>query len=970
MTPGQRFRLTAGRRLLLACATFTIVGGSAGLARAQMSEGLGQPPPRNEPRQIEATKLSKLPKLVTFVPAAYPPAAEQQGIEADVVLLLDINERGEVRAVTVSEPSATPGLGFEEAASAAARAFVFEPAEAGGKPIAVQLAYGYKFRLKARGAGGAAGGAGLGGAGGAAGIPAVGGLGGAGGAAAPVGLGGMPGEQLPGPGGAGGAAAVSVDTPAEAAGGRPAVEARPPGTPASARVNFGGVLRERGTRLPLTGAIVVVFREENGQPVGFEATTDADGKFKFYDLAPGEWKILAEPPGYYPVRTTETIAQGEAVDVTYFIEKGAYNPYDVTVTAARPRKEVSRTIIAATEIDKIPGTAGDPLAVVQNFAGVARPPPLSGLIIVRGSAPEDSRVFVDGAEIPIIYHFGGLRTVIPVGLLDSLEFYPGNFAPMYGRATGGVVDVQIKKLQPKKIGGYADVNIYDSSFFLEVPLGKKGGIALSARRSYIDYIIQAAVPENAPVDVVTAPRYYDLHLVANYRPSPAHDLRLFMIGSDDRLEFLFENAVADPTTNIPRLTLSSSFYRSLLTYRFVPNDRLENMLRVSQGRNWTLFDAGPFVFDLDVYTSQVRDNFRYRFSDRWALHAGVDFLFSSTDARITAPLPPKEGQPADNFDPSQRVSTSINGQLWLSPAAFLEGELKPFEGLLLLPGLRVDHFTRIDQTLVQPRLTGRWQLAPRTTVKAGAGLFVQEPFFDETDPSFGNPALKAEKALHYSAGVEVKPRPHITLDLTGFYKDLWSLVSPTDRQVTDLSTGMTRALRYDNTGSGRAYGLEMVARHDFSRNLSGWLAYTLSRSERRDSGEQQHRLFDFDQTHIFTLIANYLLPRNWSIGSRLRLVSGNPITPVVGSVFNAGRDRYEAVYGSVNSARNPMFNQLDVRVDKRWIFQRWMLSVYLEIWNVYNRRNAEGLQYNFNYRQTAQQQGLPLLTILGVRGEF
>lgn len=965
-----------------------------------MSEGLGQPPPRTEPRQIDATKLSKLPKLVTFVPAMYPAAAEQRGIEADVVLLLDINERGEVRAASVSEPSATPELGFEQAAVAAARAFVFEPAEAGGKPIAVQLAYRYKFRLKARGGGGAAGlgaagggtagGVGVGGRGGAAGLAggsaasvASAGFGGAAGSAGAAGFGGAAG--FAGAGGFAGFAAGAAGSPdAPAASGarfggaqredvaatQPATDARAGTRPASARVNFSGVLRERGTRLPLAGAIVVVFREENGQPVGFEATTDAEGRFKFYELAPGEWKILAEPPGYYPVRTTESIAQGEAVDVTYFIEKGAYNPYDVTVTATRPRKEVSRTIIAATEIDKIPGTAGDPLAVVQNFAGVARPPPLSGLIIVRGSAPEDSRVFVDGAEIPIIYHFGGLRTVIPVGLLDSLEFYPGNFAPMYGRATGGVVDVQIKKLQPKKVGGYADVNIYDSSFFLEVPLGKKGGIAFSARRSYIDYIIKAAVPENAPVDVVTAPRYYDLHLVANYRPSPAHDLRLFMIGSDDRLEFLFENAVADPTTTIPRLTLSSSFYRSLLTYRFVPNDRLENTLRVSQGRNWTLFDAGPFVFDLDVYTSQVRDNFRYRLGERWALHAGVDFLFSKTDALITAPLPPKEGQPVDNFDPSRRVSTSLNGQLWLSPAAFLEGELKPIDGLLLLPGLRVDHFTRIDQTLVQPRLTGRWQLAPRTTAKAGAGLFVQEPFFDETDPSFGNPALKAEKSLHYSAGVEVKPRPHVTLDLTGFYKDMWNLVSPTDRQVTDPGTGMTRPLRYDNAGTGRAYGLEAVARHDFSRNLSGWLAYTLSRSERRDSGEPRHRLFDFDQTHIFTLIANYLLPRNWSVGTRLRLVSGNPMTPVVGSVFNAGRDRYEAVYGSVNSSRNPMFNQLDVRVDKRWIFQRWMLSVYLEIWNVYNRRNAEGLQYNFNYRQTAQQQGLPLLTILGVRGEF
>ena len=65
--------------------------------------------------------------------------------------------------------------------------------------------------------------------------------------------------------------------------------------------------------------------------------------------------------GYYPFRTTEKIHAGEATAVKYYVEKGSYNPYDVTVTAAKPRKEVSRTVISATEIEKIPGTVGDPL---------------------------------------------------------------------------------------------------------------------------------------------------------------------------------------------------------------------------------------------------------------------------------------------------------------------------------------------------------------------------------------------------------------------------------------------------------------------------------------------------------------------------------------------------------------------------------------------------------------------------------
>jgi TonB family protein len=875
-------------------------------AQAQTNEGLQTQPPAG---QIEAGKLSKVPKQIKFVEAEYPKEAAAKGIEAEVVLLLDINAEGKVDQVGIAQPADPPGMGFDEAALAAAQQFEFEPAEMDGKKIAVQLSYRYKFKLTAK----------------------------------------PPQPTAP--------AAPTVATPA------------PPPAPARQPVaNFLGVLRERGTRLVMPGVLVTVFREEEGKPVGFEATSDAGGNFELFDLPPGDWKVLIEAPGYYPFRTTETIVAGEAVRVTYYVEKGSYNPYDVTVTATRPRKEVSRTVIGAKEIDKVPGTAGDPLAVVQNFAGVARAP-INGLLIVRGSAPEDTRVFVDGAEVPFIYHFGGLRSVMPIGLLDAIEFYPGNFSPLYGRATGGIIDVQIKRLQPKKVGGYADVSLLDTSVYLEAPLGEKGAIALGGRRSYIDFIINAAVPDDAGVSLVTAPRYYDYQLLGNYRPAAAHDIRALVFGSDDRLKLLFQNpAEVDPALTSNSFGAASTFYRSIVSYRYVPGDRFENTFRVSQGRNWLNFRAGQLLFDLDLYTSQLRDTVRQKVNDYVSLTYGADVLFGKADVHIRAPLPPKEGEPPSNTDLSKTISTDHEGLALWSPAGFLEAEVRPAPGLLVLPGLRVDHFQRIHQTVPQPRLTARWQLGERLTFKGGVGLFVQEPDFDETDEAFGNPDLKAERALHTSGGVEVKPRPWITLDATGFYKGLDNLVSRSDALV--MRDGMIRPLGYDNNGRGRVYGLELVARHELAHNFTGWLAYTLSRSERTDSGANETRLFDFDQTHILTVVASYLLPRNWQIGTRFRLVSGNPRTPVAGGVFNASTDRYDPTYGGVNTARNGAFHQLDLRIDKRWIYKGWMLNLYLDVQNVYNRQNPEGLQYNYNYRLSDIQQGLPVLTILGIRGDF
>jgi TonB family protein len=903
-------------RYLQCALTLILLAPIARSAHAQMLEAPPPPPTPPANGQIDASKLSKVPKLKKFVEAEYPKEALEKGISADVLLTIDINAEGKVESVGLPEPVNPPNMGFEAAAMVAAQQFEFEPAEIDGKPIAVQINYRYHFKLAPK----------------------------------------APEPPPPAP--------TPVTPAAPAAPPRPAAPAREP------VVNFAGRLRERGTRLPMPGVLVTVFRDDGTEPVGFEATADQTGTFRFFDLAPGPWKILIEAPGYFPFRTVEDIHAGEKTDVVYYVEKGSYNPYDVTVTATRPRKEVSRTVITAAEIDKVPGTFGDPLTVIQNFAGVARPPLLSGLLIVRGSAPQDSQYFLDGQTIPLIYHFGGLRSVVPIGMMDSLEFYPGNFSPEYGRAIGGIVDVQIKKLQPKKISGYADVNLFDTSVYLEAPLGDKGGVAIAGRRSYLDFVLNAAVPSDAPINLTIAPRYYDYQVLANYRPAPAHDLRFFWLGSDDRFAILFKDP-GDVSTQVTgnQFQSSTTFYRGILSYRYVPGPGWENVLQLSLGNTTTNTTLGNLVLYLNIGSDQLRDTLRKKLTDWASFSVGVDTLYAVASGLVRLPLPPKEGQPVNQNDLTNIIETHFNDKRYVSPGAFAELELKPLPRLLLLPGVRADYFQRTHEASIQPRITARYGIDDRVTVKGGIGLFAQEPTFDETDPNFGNPNLKGERAIHYSAGVEYKPRPYVTLDATGFYKDMYNMVSPNPGQFTDAA-GNVKPLRYDNTGKGRAYGLELVARHDFANNFTGWLAYTLSRSERLDSGQTTYRLFDFDQTHILTVLGTYSLPRNWQIGGRFRYVTGNPTTPIVNSVFNASTDQYDPVYGKVNSARTESFHQLDIRVDKRWVYQSWMLDMYLDIQNIYNRTNPEGISYNFNFRKTAVQSGLPILPILGIRADF
>ena len=172
----------------------------------------------------------------------------------------------------------------------------------------------------------------------------------------------------------------------------------------------------------------------------------------------------------------------------------------------------------------------------------------------------------------------------------------------------------------------------------------------------------------------------------------------------------------------------------------------------------------------------------------------------------------------------------------------------------------------------------------------------------------------------------------------------------------------------DNAGTGRVYGLEVAGRWSPGGKLAGFLSYTLSRSERNENG--RWRPFDYDQTHILTVAGMYKLGRGWELGSTFRLVTGNPETPVVGSVFDADIDAYRPIYGAVNSARNPVFHRLDIRVEKQFLLGGYHFAGYLDLQNAYNHKNREGTAYNFDYSERSDTPGLPLLPSLGIKGEL
>lgn len=720
-----------------------------------------------------------------------------------------------------------------------------------------------------------------------------------------------------------------------------------------------GVVQSAGRRTKVAGATVLIQKGE----MAFEATTDEDGGFSFYDLEPGTWTLLVEAAGHAPLTSEETLDDEGVLELRYtLIPDPSEAGYDVIVEADRAQREVTRRHLGAEELIRIPGTLGDPVVAVENLPGVAR---TGSFMVLRGSAPQDSWTLFEGVPVLFDSHFGGLRSVIAAPLLERVDLYPGNFSVRYGRRTGGVLEVGLRSLETDQLHGELELSVLDAGLYLEAPIGEHLAVAVSGRRSHVDLFLDALVGDE-DLRLVSAPRYYDYQALASWHPSREHDIDLFVLGSDDRSELLFSDATSQTALATgSSVRTANAFQRVIARHRARPSAEVENELLIAYGQDQIDNQAfGDLRLIATIDHALLREELTLRPRRDLSIAGGLDVHYQGYRVEAFLPRPPLEGQPPAASEPvfaEGRVDD-------LQAGAYLEAQWNLFEGLTLIPGLRADYFSVVNASSFDPRLTVRYGPHELVTLKAGVGLFHQMPQVQELEPPFGNPGLGLISATHYSVGVEYFPIPALRTDLTLFYKDIGNLPSPSE--AVDLVDGERRLRVFDQEGRGRVIGAELWVELARSGGFEGWLAYTLSRAERTDAPGGEARLFDFDQTHNLVVVGTYHFGRTWSLGARWRFVTGRPTTPFSGGVWRADRDEYEPVPGALNSTRLAAFHQLDVRLDKVWYFADWLLETYVSVANAYNRANVEAVRYNYDFTETEPVSGLPLLVILGVKAAF
>ena len=735
------------------------------------------------------------------------------------------------------------------------------------------------------------------------------------------------------------------------------------------KVVIAGRLLEKGTKKPIADANVYVL------PAKRKGVTASDGRFRIEGVPAGDFELLVNVTGY--VRLAKKDGQGTDdpfFERTLYLERDSYQVYETTVYGKLDSGDDSAKSLKASVGQKLPGANNDPVKAVQNMPGVSRAASFSSQVIIQGSAPQDTRYLIDGQEVPIIFHFGGYSSVVFPEALERVDYLSAGYGVEYGRAMGGLVGVWTKKPDRDRLKGFAYADFINAGAGIETPVGEDGGLQLGLRHSYIGYLLEQAQKnkkddKDNDGDLTAAPTFSDFAVIYDRPLSSVDDFKLDFIGSRDQLGFVIKDSPKNDAKLRGDFESGTSFIRFIPQWTHRHSDRTTTRLSLGLGKDWQKFVLDDQYFRLSFLSVTTRYELEHRWSESVASSFGLDDSFGWAKVDLNFPDFYSAGGISNPVSTGERRKVGVDSTT-ANVGAYLNNDVKLSPLWSLKPGLRFDYFHTIRESHASPRLAVKRSLTPYSSVRFATGLYYQPPREQETAERVGNPDLTSPRAIHFALGYENDLRAGSSngFVFTGgpFYRKFERLVVPSSETV--VRNGVASPEFYSNHGAGKAYGLEMLLRYE-ANPWTGWLSYTLGKSVRTQPGQPEYPSA-YDQTHNVNVIIGRDLPRNWRVAGRFRYVTGNPFTPVIGSVFDADNDSYIPIRGPYYSQRVGAFYQLDLRADKKWVFAKFILTAYLDVQNATNHKNTESVSYAYDYSTRTDVTGLPIIPSLGVKGEF
>ena len=736
-----------------------------------------------------------------------------------------------------------------------------------------------------------------------------------------------------------------------------------------------GTIRDKNTQEALLGISVGL------EGTSFGAISDANGNFKISGIPVGSYNLRASFLGYKPtVLYNLNITSGNAQIISIELEEERKNLKEVEITFDKNRSAspvdmitpLSVQSLTTEEIRSNPGGNFDISRVVQALPGVAGAAAASfrNDIIIRGGAPNENVFYLDGIEIPVINHFqtqgssGGPAGMLNVSFIEEVKLASSAFDARYDNALASVFTFKQREGNPERLSGNFRLSSTEIATTFEGPLSKKTNFLVSARRSYLQFLFKL-------IDLPIRPNYWDFQYKVTHRINEKTTLSFIGVGAID--EFSFGETRESTPDKIYILNSNPSINQWNYTFgvalkRLIKNGYINlnvsrNMFTNNIDRFENKDEGNETARILKIRSFEAENKLRFdvnKLVDGWKLSAGVNGQYVRFKNDLYNRIVKGQENP-----PIKPVILNYNSNLdFFKYGVFATASKRFFsERLLISAGIRSDmnSFTSTGNDPLQtvsPRLSVSWALHPLLRLNASVGDYYKIPTytvlgFRNDSGIFVNKNVNYIRSVHYTGGFEYLPKEDLRFTLEGFYKR-YSDYPVSVRDGISLANlgGNFDVLGNEavtSTGNGKAFGFEFYVQQKLVKRTFGVLSYTFVRS--LFSGANGNYVAStWDNRHLLSFLLGQKFKNGWELGVKYRYAGGVPYTPYN---LDSSRQQFATTglgvldFGRLNTDRLIAFQQLDIRVDKKFYFKKFTFDLFLDITNIAAFKSPDLPRYSF-----------------------
>ena len=723
-----------------------------------------------------------------------------------------------------------------------------------------------------------------------------------------------------------------------------------------------GTVKDKNTQETLIGAVIEFIGTDT---IG--VATDENGTFST-KIPVGKYNLKTSYIGYTPYEQYNlNIGSGNALLLEIELDVNSQELQEIVINAGKSVRATDMVTPIATqrltseEIKSNPGGNFDVSKVIQVLPGVAGgTTPNRNDIIVRGGGPSENVYYLDGIEIPVLNHFqtqgasGGATGILNVSFIQDVQLTSSAFNSKYDNALASTIVIKQRNGNPNKLNGNFRLSGSEFAAMLEGPLGKKTTFMASARRSYLQFLFKL-------LDLPIRPDYYDFQYKINSKINSKTEVTFIGLGAIDNFKLATPKKSdanneyinrANPLIKQWNYTVGATLKR-LINNGYFTIALSRNMFFNGADRyeNNTL-KQGNKLFFLSSHETENKLRFDInKFVNGWKYSYGVYAQYVKYDADLFNTIKNEQKDTMGNVI-APAISFSSKTAIDFFKFGFYGQVSKYFfdDKFLVSGGIRADMNTFTKTGLnplktISPRVAFSYVFNNQWSISTSVGSYYKLPVytmlgFVNSNGTPSNKDLKYTSAIHYTIGTEFVPKNDLRFTFEAFYKDYRNYPVSLTTGISYANIGTDYSAvggdHYTSNGKGRVYGIEAYVQQKLIKNLFYVVSATLYKSE--FSGlDGKFRPSTWDYGYIVSTTFGYKFKKNWDIGLKYRIAGGQPYTPFDISASTAmyltnGIGVYD--YSQINSKRLPIFNQLDLRIDKKFNFKKVSLDLFVDFQNI------------------------------------